>query len=1037
MIKCRLFISAVTQLQRRLNQGVDMQAKELSLELDKKIVALCENLSDSKNLQENPNLYVNAFGCYAPHSSFTFDLERVLKEKLSGDDCQVVLLLAEAGSGKSLFGQTIVRKMAQNYEKGQPIPLFVPLPSLKNPKQDIMKEVLTRYGFTEEEIAELKITQTFFLILDAYDEIHLLENLIQSNQLTEWQVKIMITCRPTYLADVPNYRMFFMPFNKGKGQESLLHELYVAPFSHEQIGLYIKKYLEVHYADIQSELKARPELTSIWLEDKAYLDGIGEIPGLKNLILTPFLLRITMEVLPTIMAEYAAITDKKERFKMTQVKLYDAFVNNLFRREEEKLIFKGEHPGRNLKNAYLKFAKDLALKMHQKKITQVTYEGEDVFDPDSESEWAFYFCDQMIPSDKGSKARQQMRILSRRACPLMKVGENQFAFLHASIFEYFFTLAMHELSRQSPMSKPTVPIEMSREKEKEKEPISEKKIHKVSGKKILQGNTGRSYELLKKLDAEDAKKLLKEEGIEKAALGKGHFGQADIARCVSNNRFVVVKKIQGKDKILSSKNEASLQSNLSGLPHLLPLWDFIPVTKPSGKEIYYQFMPIAGLGNGDKFQKHWHLWPGTVTGCEGLDTKPTFKLRLLVQIAQDVLIGIHQMHLHSIYHLDLKGSNIVIDHFGQVFIIDFGCSQRSASLTGEKDLIRIGQGDINYYSPERLASLQEWQKTKTITKNLDAAKLDSWAVGVMLLQMLLDSYPFNNFNANKWQASDFDNGLKQIPGFANPPAESLMAVIKGLLALTPDNRLSAGKALALPIFQRKDLLFTTPFDRQKAFMNLYDEEKREEASYSSTSSDEETCSSIIEPYSPLIQISENSELRYVDSAEFVSKLKNESFPTEESRYPFAKEKVREGQEEKVDQRLPEELFSPEHQEMSYVPLDLAAEKVEKINANDSSGFKRNTGNKQPGFFAAAPQSEESSRKTFLGARNLSSETTYTSSSQNEKLSTTTKPSASPPTEGKFRGALAFLRRKKEKKNTSSKNTETHSHVNHTRQAKGN
>jgi len=109
-------------------------------------------------------------------------------------------------------------------------------------------------------------------------------------------------------------------------------------------------------------------------------------------------------------------------------------------------------------------------------------------------------------------------------------------------------------------------------------------------------------------------------------------------------------------------------------------------------------------------------------------------------------------------------------------------------------------------------------------QSFDAAKADGWSVGVALLELLINRYPFDKVGVeerlHKWNADYFDAKLKQIPALRNPPPDTLRAVIKGLLNLNPSTRLSVDQALKMPCFQRPELQFSSHQALKEAFGNL-------------------------------------------------------------------------------------------------------------------------------------------------------------------------------------------------------------------------
>ena len=88
------------------------------------------------------------------------------------------------------------------------VPLFVSLASLKDPATRVMEEVLSGYGVTEEEMQLLK-AQEMIVVLDGYDELKIYQNIYQLSGLNSWNVKVVITCRTSFLFG--GYSSWFAP----------------------------------------------------------------------------------------------------------------------------------------------------------------------------------------------------------------------------------------------------------------------------------------------------------------------------------------------------------------------------------------------------------------------------------------------------------------------------------------------------------------------------------------------------------------------------------------------------------------------------------------------------------------------------------------------------------------------------------------------------------------------------------------------------------------------------------------------------------
>ena len=797
---------------------MESTAKTVSDIFSEKIKRLCSSQASSEALQDEYGLFVPPSGSFSQFSQHTFDLTGAVEEFLESPEKQVLLLLGDSGSGKSLFSQRLIIKKAQQHQTGQRIPLFISLPTLRNPKNQLLQEFFKRHNFTSEEIEQLRRNHQFIFILDAYDETNILENFYLKNKLDEWQAKVIITCRTSYLVHVEDYKKLFMPYKGERAYSAAYHELYVAPFMSAQIELYVKQYVEVKREELEKEILARPELTKQWLNPKHYEHWIENIDGLKGLVKTAFYLRITMEVLPNVVSEFQTTQNEQQRLKMTQAKLYDAFIKRIFAREEDKIIARGDSSGRNFQKYCLGFAKSLAKKMHERHLTSVQYEeavADNPFDepesapPEDYKQWAIYFSTELLPEDNGSNEKREIRINARKACPIRKVGANQYAFIHASLLEYFVAEVMKDALIKQTVNKPSPP--------------STPPTPKLSARQA-QGNrrTLGEFVLMEELTREEANALYIEEGIKidfnpnentkSVVLGKGQFGAFHIGRNQINHRFAGIKIITEKG-IAASKKEAEVQMQLMGLSNLMPLWHTEETENPA---TLFQVMPLAGFGNGELLRDLFSQITDTA-----------LRKKLLAHTAKGLLMGTKNMHTRRVYHLDLKPANFVIDYRGIIYIIDFGCAVREYS-SKEDSMLTDGNGDIRYFSPERIAHWRHYRITNKgdkvtgpggneIQQPFDAVKADAWAIGLALLEILRGKFPIRmsdatraekDFLLNEWCKPFFMKSFQRIVALPASSTDLIGSLLQALLAVDPAKRLTPRDALTLPIFTHPDYQIT-------------------------------------------------------------------------------------------------------------------------------------------------------------------------------------------------------------------------------------
>ncbi|KAK3823326.1 MAG: hypothetical protein J3Q66DRAFT_437708 [Benniella sp.] len=336
---------------------------------------------------------------------------------------KVFLLLGDSGAGKSTFNRQLECDLWNNYRKSTGrIPLYISLPDIDKPEHDMIAKQLRKVEFTEPEIRELKVHRKFILICDGYDESQQTHNLYISNRLNqsgEWNAQILISCRSEYLG--VDYRDRFQPGDRNQRSEyAQFQEAVITPFTPDQVRDYIKQYVSVHQP--------------LW-EARDYEQALDLIPSLKEFVRNPFLMTLSLEVLPRMVdpGEHLSAT------QVTRVALYDQFIEHWLERGQKRLNEKELSP--QAKAAFeslveegftrngIDFLKKLATAIYREQDGQPVVSYSRFKD---EGSWKSAFF-----------SRNDEKQLLRAACPLTRSG-NQHRFIHRSLLEYGLTLAIFD-----------------------------------------------------------------------------------------------------------------------------------------------------------------------------------------------------------------------------------------------------------------------------------------------------------------------------------------------------------------------------------------------------------------------------------------------------------------------------------------------------------------------------------------------------------------------------------------------------------------
>jgi WD40 repeat protein len=349
-------------------------------------------------------------------------MDRV-KEFLESEQQQVFLLLGDSGAGKSTFNKALECTLWDAYKKKDGmIPLYINLPTIDKPDQDMVTKHLRRLDFTDAQIKELKDHRKLVLICDGYDESQQTKNLYIANQLNqpdEWQAKMVISCRSEYIG--ADYRDRFQPGDRNQlSKAAQFREAVFIPFSTSQVDEYIDQYVSLRQP--------------LWRADD-YKQALSSIPSLKELVRNPFLMTLSLEVLPRMM-------DPGERLsvnRVTRVLLYDQFIEQWLERGKRRL---GEKElSATARAAFdslsdegfavngIDFLKRLSMAIYKEQDGQPVVEYSRFRD---EGSWKRAFF-----------SRDDETYLLREACPLTKNG-NQYRFIHRSMLEYGLARAIFD-----------------------------------------------------------------------------------------------------------------------------------------------------------------------------------------------------------------------------------------------------------------------------------------------------------------------------------------------------------------------------------------------------------------------------------------------------------------------------------------------------------------------------------------------------------------------------------------------------------------
>ena len=105
-------------------------------------------------------------------------------------------------------------------------------------------------------------------------------------------------------------------------------------------------------------------------EQEEFFTNIQHFPSLIKLIENPFILKITIQVLPRILKE------THEDSEITKYRLYSAFMDDWFERQEKKVQEAGKLPKNDIKEYFIEYSLALAKKMDEKQVSHISPKGD-------------------------------------------------------------------------------------------------------------------------------------------------------------------------------------------------------------------------------------------------------------------------------------------------------------------------------------------------------------------------------------------------------------------------------------------------------------------------------------------------------------------------------------------------------------------------------------------------------------------------------------------------------------------------------------
>ncbi|ETN98252.1 hypothetical protein RFI_39258 [Reticulomyxa filosa] len=196
------------------------------------------------------------------------------------------------------------------------IPVYISLPKYYNElnEKQIISQALQMKNINKEIMDIIRENISFVFILDGFDEIFDKYDKNNNNNneryfynrfnLNEWNAKIIVTCRSYVLndEDIKNALL---------GSKNITSMIYLWPFSKDQINGYIDKFVKMNK---KNKINDNQDWTI-----QQYKETLNNFPNLNKMMEEPFLLRMILTVLPSLMKQHPIGT------KISKSQVYEAF----------------------------------------------------------------------------------------------------------------------------------------------------------------------------------------------------------------------------------------------------------------------------------------------------------------------------------------------------------------------------------------------------------------------------------------------------------------------------------------------------------------------------------------------------------------------------------------------------------------------------------------------------------------------------------------------------------------------------------------
>ncbi len=206
-------------------------------------------------------------------------------------------------------------------------------------------------------------------------------------------------------------------------------------------------------------------------------------------------------------------------------------------------------------------------------------------------------------------------------------------------------------------------------------------------------------------------------------LGRGGMGVVWKAWQSDLQRLVALKFVRDVQDAKRFEREAQLAASLSH-PNIAQIYEIGEIDGPT-----------TAPGGGASEIGRRYIAMQYIDGKTLQDSRAQLTSKRTAEVMRDAARAIHEAHKHGIVHRDVKPQNLMLDHAGQVYVMDFGLArpvQAGSSLTMSGMMV----GTPSYMPPEQAQA-----------KERVDARADVYSLGATMYDLLAGQAPFPGENA--------------------------------------------------------------------------------------------------------------------------------------------------------------------------------------------------------------------------------------------------------------------------------------------------